>query len=192
MPDPSPGLFGPQQTMIDGYLIPLSVPVTFRRLEPAAIPPAVAHLGDLCADIHALEGGTIPADSRQLVRTGIVIALPYGFGAWVHSRSGLALKHGIEAGAGTIDNNYTGDGREYELHVLLHNTSHEPWSWEAGDRIAQLEVKPYWHPTFHEAEHLEERGRRGGFGTSGRKAIAYIAPPSAARPRGSAPLSPFE
>lgn len=90
---------------------------------------------DAAFDLRAQGSGTIPSGGRLLVRTGTQCAVPVGYAALVLPRSGLALKFGVTVlnAPGLVDPDYTGD-----VGVILHNTSVEPFYFEAGDRIAQL------------------------------------------------------
>lgn len=100
-----------------------------------ALMPTYAQPGDAGADLRAAEAGTIKSGQRMLVSTGVSIAIPFGFVGLVHPRSGLAAKHGITIvnAPGTVDAGYRG-----EIKVNLLNTSAEDWSFQAGDRIAQI------------------------------------------------------
>ena len=106
----------------------------------AAAEPTYAHPGDAGADLTSTESVTIPAGERVTLGTGVSIALPDGFVAFVVPRSGLAAKHGITIvnSPGTVDAGYRG-----EIRVTLLNTdAREPYTVQAGDRIAQLIVMP--------------------------------------------------
>lgn len=122
--------------------------------------PAYAHPGDAGADIHAAEPVTLEPGQRALVATGIAIALPHGYAAFVHPRSGLAAQHGITIvnAPGTVDAGYRG-----EIKVNLLNTGSEPHRIEVGDRIAQLIVQRVEQVRFIEVERLpgSDRGERG-------------------------------
>jgi dUTP pyrophosphatase len=102
-----------------------------------------------------------------LVPTGISIALPNGYVALVHPRSGLAIKHGVTMvnAPGTVDAGYRG-----ELQVILIN--HDPKesvTFKRGDRIAQLVIQQVERAEFVEVENLPGSGRgTGGFGSTGR------------------------
>ena len=103
----------------------------------------------------------------MLLPTGIAIALPEGYAAFVHPRSGLAVKHGVSLvnAPGTVDAGYRG-----EIKVSLVNLDpREPVVLHRGDRIAQLVVQRVEHAVFHEVDRLpgSDRGE-GGFGSSGR------------------------
>ncbi|HEY9721901.1 MAG TPA: dUTP diphosphatase, partial [Oscillatoriaceae cyanobacterium] len=97
-----------------------------------------------------------------LVATGLVLELPEGFRARVHSRSGLSLKHGIEAGAGLIDQGY-----RHPLGVLLYNHGDADFAIAPGDRIAQLCIERYTEPLFVETDTIETSERSAGWGSSG-------------------------
>ena len=105
----------------------------------------------------------IHAFSRCLVKTGIAVGVPQGCYGRVAPRSGLALKKGIDVGAGVIDEDYKG-----EVGVILFNLSAEPFEVRKSDRIAQFICERIVYPELEEVEELEstERGA-GGFGSTG-------------------------
>ncbi len=103
--------------------------------------------------------------ARDLVPTGIRIALPAGYEAQVRPRSGLAIKHGISLlnSPGTIDADYRG-----EIRVIMANLGQEPFTIQRGDRIAQLIVAPVTQAVWQEVDQLDETARgTGGFGHTG-------------------------
>jgi dUTP pyrophosphatase len=141
--------------------------VLVQQLHEAAILPRYAHPGDAGADLTTVEAFTLAPGERRLVPTGIAIALPAGYAAFVHPRSGLAVKHGVTIvnAPGTVDAGYRG-----EIKVALANTDLKgSVSFEVGDRIAQLVIQPVSEAAFVNAERLpgSDRGE-GGFGSSGR------------------------
>ena len=104
---------------------------------------------------------------RQLIGTGLYIALPPGYEAQVRPRSGLALKHGITVlnTPGTIDADYRG-----EVNVLLINLSAEPFTINEGERIAQMVIARHEHAELTLVEELDETERgAGGYGHTGVK-----------------------
>jgi deoxyuridine 5'-triphosphate nucleotidohydrolase len=105
----------------------------------------------------------IPAGGRALVKTGIAISLPSGYYGRVAPRSGLAVKNGIDVGAGVIDSDYRG-----EVGVLLFNFGSEVFRAEAGTRVAQLIVEPMVLVQPVEVSDLDDTQRgAGGFGSTG-------------------------
>ena len=140
--------------------------VLIQRLDGGMPLPAYAHLGDAGADLSAAEDVELGPGERALVRTGIAIALPPGYAAFVHPRSGLAAKHGVTIvnAPGTVDAGYRG-----EIKVTLLNTDREhPVSFRRGDRIAQLVIQQVARPVFHEVDELPGSARGdGGFGSTG-------------------------
>ena len=150
------------------------VEVAVRRLDPEQPLPAYAHAGDAGADLVAAEDAVLPPGGRATVRTGLAIAVPAGYAAFVHPRSGLAARHGITIvnAPGTIDAGYRG-----EVGVILLNTdATEPFTVRRGDRIAQLVVQPVARARFVPADELppldpgrSANGTRGagGFGSTG-------------------------
>lgn len=146
----------------------------FSKTDPRAIAPAAAKPGDAGADLHAIEDTRVPPRGRALIRTGIAVSIPLMHVGRVLSRSGLSLKHGIEAGAGVIDAGYRG-----EIGVVLHNHTDEAFHVAAGDRIAQLVVTPIMSPGWYEVDELDpllgtDGTHRGesGFGSTGVSASA--------------------
>lgn len=119
---------------------------------------------DLCANID--EPITFGSLDRKVVPTGLFIALPPGYEAQIRPRSGLALKHGISLvnTPGTIDADYRG-----EIGVILVNLSHEPFTINDGERIAQMVVARYETISWQEVEVLDGTTRgKGGFGHTGK------------------------
>jgi len=128
--------------------------------------PSYAHAGDAGADLHASEAVVLGPGERATVGTGVAIALPDGYVAFVVPRSGLAFKHGITIvnAPGTVDAGYRG-----EIKVALLNTDTDAsYTIEPGDRIAQLVVMPVSRARFVEVERLPGSLRgEGGFGSTG-------------------------
>ncbi len=129
-------------------------------------PPVYAHPGDAGADLVSTEDLVLAPGERALVGTGVSIALPDGYAAFVVPRSGLATKHGITIvnSPGTVDAGYRG-----EIRVTLLNTdARESYAIKAGDRIAQLIVMPVSRARFIPVETLPGSHRgEGGFGSTG-------------------------
>jgi dUTP pyrophosphatase len=143
---------------------PVDVLVT--RLDPDLPLPAYSHPGDAGADLVAAEDVELAPGQRAMVPTGLAIALPDGFAAFVHPRSGLAHKLGVGIvnAPGTVDAGYRG-----EIKVLLVN--HDPANavrLQRGDRIAQLVVQRVERARFHEVQRLPGSARGdGGHGSTG-------------------------
>ena len=143
----------------------------------AANVPAYSHPADAGADLVAAEAVRLDPGQRALVGTGVRIALPEGYAAFVVPRSGLAARHGITVvnAPGTVDAGYRG-----EILVNLVNTDvTEPFTVRRGDRIAQLVVQEVASPIFEVVDELppSERGT-GGHGHTGTGATAGTPVPS--------------
>jgi dUTP pyrophosphatase len=128
--------------------------------------PSYSHPGDAGADLSSSEALTLAPGQRATVGTGVSIALPAGFVAFIVPRSGLAAKHGITVvnSPGTVDAGYRG-----EIKVTLLNTdSSDSFEIAIGDRIAQMIVMPVTQARFIPVEKLpvSERGE-SGFGSTG-------------------------
>jgi dUTP pyrophosphatase len=141
--------------------------VLITRLDESIPLPIYAKGGDAGADIVSRIDITLKPGERALVPTGISIALPDGYAAFVHPRSGLAIKHGVTMvnAPGTVDAGFRG-----ELQCIMIN--HDPLesiTFKKGDRIAQLVIQKVERAEFVEVKDLPGSGRgTGGFGSTGR------------------------
>jgi dUTP pyrophosphatase len=144
----------------------MSLQIAIRRLDPDVPLPAYAHPGDAGADLCSTEDVTLAPGERRLVPTGIAMALPEGYVALVHPRSGLAARHGLSIvnAPGTIDAGYRG-----EVKVCLVNLDPTtPIALSRGDRIAQLVIQRVEEAVFAEVDALPESARgSGGYGSTG-------------------------
>jgi dUTP pyrophosphatase len=151
--------------MSEGYPAD-AVQVLIRRLDPDLPLPARAHPGDAGRDLYAAADVELAPGQRAVVGTGIAIALPAGYAAFVHPRSGLAAEHGVTIvnAPGTVDAGYRG-----EIKVVVLNTDRDhSVRLLRGDRIAQLVIQRVETPAFLEVETLpgSQRGA-GGHGSTG-------------------------
>ncbi|MCX6429330.1 MAG: dUTP diphosphatase [Actinobacteria bacterium] len=143
------------------------VQVLIKRLDDGVPIPTYAKGGDAGADLVTRIDLTLAPGERALAPTGISIALPDGYVALVHPRSGLAIKHGVTMvnAPGTVDAGFRG-----ELQIILIN--HDPResiSFKRGDRIAQLVIQQVERAQFVEVSELPGSGRgTNGFGSTGR------------------------
>ena len=114
-------------------------------------------------DLSSSEDVSIPKGTRGLVGTGIAFTVPHETYGRIAPRSGLAVKKGIQVGAGVIDHDYTG-----EVKVVLFNHGDEDFVIKKGDRIAQLIIEKIEMPEVKLVDELlvTERGE-GGFGSTG-------------------------
>lgn len=141
------------------------IPVKLLR-EGAILPQYMTSLAagmDLCAALAAPL--SLQPGERQLIPTGLALAIPAGFEGQVRPRSGLALRHGLALvnSPGTIDADYRG-----EIGIILINLGQEIVTLNSGDRIAQLVIAPVVRAQLLEVEDLEQTQRSdGGFGHTG-------------------------
>jgi len=146
------------------------VPDSVEVLISSAQVPEYSHPGDAGADLLASEAVDLQPGQRVTVGTGVSIALPDGYVAFVVPRSGLASKHGITIvnSPGTVDAGYRG-----EIRVTLLNTdSSVAYSVAIGDRIAQIIVMPVSRARFIPFQRLPGSARgESGFGSTGYSAI---------------------
>jgi dUTP pyrophosphatase len=145
---------------------PGDLEVLVQRLDAELPLPAYSHPGDAGADLVTTVDVTLQPGERALVPTGIAIALPLGYVALVHPRSGLAARHGLSIvnTPGTVDAGYRG-----EIKVLLVNLDPtSPIELRRGDRIAQLVIQRVEAARFVEVAGLPESVRgSGGYGSTG-------------------------
>lgn len=141
--------------------------VLIKRLDPALPIPSYAKPGDAGADIYSRIDVELNPGERKMIPTGIAIALPPGFAAFVHPRSGRAIKEGLGMvnAPGTVDAAYRG-----ELQVILINhDSQNSISIKRGERIAQLVIQKVEHAEFIELVELPGSSRgASGFGSTGK------------------------
>lgn len=142
------------------------VQVLFRRLDPEVPAPGYAHPGDAGADLTSTVDVDLEPGERAVVPTGLAIALPDGYAAFVHPRSGLAARCGLALvnAPGTVDAGFRG-----ELKVIVVNLDpRTPVRIRRGDRIAQLVVQRVERARFIEVDALPGSARGvNGFGSTG-------------------------
>jgi len=152
--------------------------VEIKAFRESAVIPKKATEGaagyDLCACIPDFTSGMmIHPHSSLIVPTGLNVNIPEGYEIQIRPRSGLAAKHGVTVlnTPGTIDCDYSGDGEDFELKVILFNHNKIPFQINNGDRIAQMVVAKL---APHELVEVEEFGqtanksRKGGLGSTGK------------------------
>ena len=143
------------------------VDVLIRRLDPGLPLPAYALPGDAGADLRTAVDLELAPGERAVVPTGIAVAMPEGYAAFVHPRSGLAARFGVSLvnTPGTIDAGYRG-----EIKIIVVNLDRtSPVAFARGDRVAQLVFQRVERARFTEVDELpgSERGE-GGHGSTGR------------------------
>lgn len=149
--------------------------VQIKMLDDGIEPPSYAHPGDAGADLRTRIDFELQPGQRALIPTGVSLALPFGYAAFIHPRSGLATKHGLTVvnAPGTVDAGYRG-----EIAVTLLNTdSSSALSFRRGDRIAQMVIQKVEHASFVTVDDLPDSVRgSGGFGSTG--GFAQAMPPA--------------
>ena len=129
--------------------------------------PTKAHDSDAGYDLFACDYVGVPSRGSALVKTGTKLDIPAGYYGRIASRSGLAVKHQLEVGAGVIDNGYHG-----EIMVLLRNHGNTDYPIVKGDKIAQIILEPYASVPVIQVESVdslrETTRKENGFGSSGK------------------------
>ncbi len=132
------------------------------KLTKNAITPTNGSKGAAGYDLYAAHDGVVGARSKALIKTDITFAIPNNYYGRIAPRSGLALKHSIDVGAGVIDSDYRGN-----IGVILFNHSDKDFVVKKGDRIAQLIFEVIWKPFIREVGSLDKTARgKGGFGST--------------------------
>lgn len=131
--------------------------------------PAYQTIGSAGVDLRAFldQAVTLKPLERRLIPTGLHIALPDGYEAQIRPRSGLSTKHGITLinAVGTIDSDYRG-----EIKIGLVNLSHDSYTIEPGERVAQMIIARYEQVEFQLVDQLDQTDRgEGGFGSTDKK-----------------------
>jgi dUTP pyrophosphatase len=140
--------------------------VLVERLDPDVAPPAYALPGDAGADIVTTVDAELAPGERAVLPTGLALAVPDGYAAFVHPRSGLAARAGLGLvnAPGTVDSGYRG-----EIRVIVVN--HDParsLRLRRGDRIAQLVIAPIARAQFVTVATLPASARGAdGHGSTG-------------------------
>ena len=134
-----------------------------KRLVQDATLPTRGSSGAVGYDLYSIDEVVVPPSQRALDGTGVAVILPMNVYGRVAPRSGLAVKHGIQVGAGVVDPDYRG-----EIKVVLFNQGDKHFEIKKGDRIAQLVLERCETPDVREVESLDETDRgSGGFGSTG-------------------------
>ncbi|XP_029353261.1 deoxyuridine 5'-triphosphate nucleotidohydrolase, mitochondrial isoform X2 [Echeneis naucrates] len=135
----------------------------FAKLSEHATTPTRGSAKAAGYDLYSAYDYTIGAMDKAIVKTDIQIAVPHGCYGRVAPRSGLAVKHFIDVGAGVVDEDYRGN-----VGVVLFNFGKDTFEVKKGDRIAQLVCEKICYPDLVEQETLDETDRgAGGFGSTG-------------------------
>lgn len=140
------------------------MPLRIKLLSENAKLPQKAHAGDLGYDLFANEGAAIFPNETKVVKTGIAIQFPAGYGGFIKDRSSVATKKGLFTVAGVIDNGYIG-----EICIALHNGTDSLVHIAPGEKIAQLVLIPtvnFEVTKVDEVVSADQRGE-GGFGSTG-------------------------
>lgn len=167
--DPNdPGLESGDAPQVRHLLTLEASPLRVKRHTPEATLPQRATEGSAGYDLCSAISTTLDATGRALIPLELSIEVPLGHYGRVAPRSGLAMKHGINVGAGVIDSDYRG-----KVAVVLFNHTMTPFEIKVGDRIAQLILERCSTPMVEEIqEHTPTERGEGGFGSTGMAALS--------------------
>lgn len=143
--------------------------VNIKKLNENAVIPTYGSEYSAGADLYACieQEVTILPGETKLIKTGLAIEVPVGYGAFIYARSGLASKRGLAPAnkVGVVDADYRG-----EVMVALHNHSDNAQTVAVGERIAQMVIAPFLKAEFEVVDELSDTARgEGGFGSTGTK-----------------------
>ena len=143
--------------------------VNIKKLNENAVIPTYGSEYSAGADLYACieQEVTIMPGETKLIKTGLAIEVPVGYGAFIYARSGLASKRGLAPAnkVGVVDADYRG-----EVMVALHNHSDNAQTVAVGERIAQMVIAPFLKADFEVVDELSDTARgEGGFGSTGTK-----------------------
>ena len=143
--------------------------VNLKKLNENAVIPTYGSEYSAGADLYACieQEVTILPGETKLIKTGLAIEVPVGYGAFIYARSGLASKRGLAPAnkVGVVDADYRG-----EVMVALHNHSDNAQTVAVGERIAQMVIAPFLKAEFEVVDELSDTARgEGGFGSTGTK-----------------------
>ena len=134
-------------------------------LDDGAKMPTRAHSTDAGLDLYCVQGVIIEPYSSTTIDTGVHVGFEPGTYGKIESKSGLNVKHGIVCCGGVIDESYTGS-----IVVKVYNLSDDWYTFEAGDKIAQMIIMKYEAPEIELVDHLDDTERGAdGFGSTGKK-----------------------
>jgi len=138
--------------------------IKIKKLHPEAVIPKYVHEGDAGMDLFAVESFELEPGERKSVPLGLALEIPKGYVGLIWDKSGLSHKYGIKSFGGVIDSGYRG-----EIHSGVMNLSDKFFSFEKGQKIAQLIIQKIENVQFEEVEKLSQSQRgEGGLGSTGK------------------------
>jgi len=138
--------------------------VKIQKLHTDAILPQYAHHDDAGMDFFAVENVALAPGERAQVPTGIAMEIPEGYVGLIWDKSGLSHRHGLKTLGGVIDAGYRG-----EVKIGVVNLGAEPYTIEAGHKVAQMLIQKVEQPTLTEVDSLQDSTRgENAFGSTGK------------------------
>ncbi len=139
--------------------------IRVQRIDKTLELPQFARKGDAAFDLRSAVDIVLPPMHKEIIPTGLKIAVPEGYAGLIWDRSGMAAKHSLTTMAGVLDSGYRG-----EIKIVMINLGKEAVQITKGMRVAQMLVQPVLNMEIEEVEELEETERGdGGFGSTGTK-----------------------
>jgi len=142
----------------------MSLVLKIKKMHEGAVVPQYAHHGDAALDLYCVESVTIAPMERIAIPTGIAMEIPDGYVGLIWDKSGLSIKHGLKTLGGVVDSTYRG-----EVLVGMVNLSKEPYTFQAGNKVAQMIIQKKETVLVEEVFDLSDTLRgEGGFGSTGK------------------------
>ncbi len=138
--------------------------IKFKRLDQNLPIPSIAHAGDAGFDLYSRETVTLAPGERAKLPSGFAFEIPLGYVGLIWDKSGVSNNFGIKTLGGVVDAGYRG-----EVLVGVINLSNVPYTFKAGEKVAQMLIQKVEHPIFIESETLTDTSRgASGFGSTGK------------------------
>ncbi len=138
--------------------------IRIKKLDSSLPDLGYAKVGDAGLDLYAQERTVLVPGVQAAIATGVAIEIPEGYVGLVWDKSGLSMRHGLKTLGGVVDSGYRG-----EVMVGMINLSTTPYTFEKGDKVAQLLIQKVEHARFEIVDELSETERGAtGFGSSGK------------------------
>lgn len=139
--------------------------IRVQRIDKTLELPQFARKGDAAFDLRSAVDVVLQPMHKEIIPTGLKIAVPEGYAGLIWDRSGMAAKHSLTTMAGVLDSGYRG-----EIKIVIINLGKEAVQITKGMRVAQMLVQPVLNMEIEEVEELEDTERGdGGFGSTGTK-----------------------
>jgi dUTP pyrophosphatase len=137
------------------------VRIKIKKINPDAVIPKYAHVGDAGMDVYAIS----KKETEKFVEygTGLCFEIPENYVMLIFPRSSVTNKDLMfKNSVGVLDSTYRGE-------LILRFNKFGKEDYEIGERVGQIIIIPYPEIEFLEVDELSETARgEGGFGSTGK------------------------